>query len=95
MALKIDVQRLQQFFQLAMNQSKFDKAGLVRLRSLLLVGESGIGLHRDSYGNVQKYKNGLAKSYFKGKSTAIAIAAKHFNFNVRAVYKICGNGNSY
>ncbi|CAO3694384.1 unnamed protein product [Umbelopsis ramanniana] len=35
--------RLQQFFQLAMNQSKFDKAGLIRLRSLLLVGESGIG----------------------------------------------------
>ncbi|KAI8575946.1 hypothetical protein K450DRAFT_259089 [Umbelopsis ramanniana AG] len=48
-----------QFFQLALNQSKIDKADLVRLRSLLLVGESGIG-----------------------KSTAIAIAAKHYNLNV-------------
>lgn len=57
MALKIAVQRLHQFFQLATDQPQFDNAGLVRLRSLLLVGESGIGLHRDSYESAQSMKN--------------------------------------
>jgi hypothetical protein len=40
----VDVHRLQQFFQIALNQSKSSDVDLIQLKSLLLIGESGIGI---------------------------------------------------
>lgn len=77
--------RMRQFFELAFDGSLCLPIDLARMRSLLVVGDSGIGIAIEIIESLLSVSPINLACALKGKSASIMIAAKHHNLNVRAL----------